>query len=317
MRRPEHGRGRRLCAALLLPALLVGEPGARAHAAADPATLDCAPRIERSAELPAPRHAVGLLWEVRGPNGAVGHLFGTIHLALPEVTTLSPQVRATLEASSRFGMEVLFDAAALEGVADAMRAAPGGGLAHDAGPALYARTLALLARYGIDEATAAGLATWAAWTTLSLPPKQTAAPLDLELMLRARAAGKELFGVETLAEQTALFTALPAAYQVALLRETVCHWDELQREMGSLVEAWVAGDLARIYREAMRYDSPVQRRLLDSLLHARNARMAERLAPRFAVPGAFVAVGALHLPGPGGLLERLAAAGYALRAIDR
>lgn len=310
MRRPERRRARQLLAALLLLPTLFG-----AQARAD--TLACAPRVTRAAELPVPRHAAGLLWEVRSRDGAVGHLFGTIHLALPEATAFTPQLRETLAGSSRFGMEVLFDPAALAGVAAAMRAPPGGGLARDAEPALYARATALLAHYGIDEPTAAGLATWAAWTTLSLPPGQVAVPLDLELMLRARAAGKELFGIETLAEQTALFAGLPVADQLALLRETVCHWDELQREMGSLVEAWAAGDLARLYREAQRYESSVQRRLSDELLHARNARMAERLAPRYAEPGTFVAVGALHLPGPGGLLERLAAAGYTLRALDR
>jgi uncharacterized protein YbaP (TraB family) len=311
MRRPERAALRRIVAALAAPLLL----GLIGPAPAD--DLRCSPRVERAVDEGALRHRAGLLWEVKGPDGAVGHLLGTIHLALPEVTTLSPQLRETLAAGSSFGMEVLFDAEALAGVAAAMRAPDGEGLQRDADPALYVRTVALLAAYGIDEATAAGLQTWAVYTTLSLPPGQSALPLDLQLMLRAQAANVPVFGIETLAEQTELFASLSTADQVALLRETVCHYEAQQADMRKLVDAYVAGDLARLYREAMRYESPAQRRLLADLLDARNARMAERLLPRFATPGTFVAVGALHLPGPGGLLERLDAAGFSVRAIDR
>lgn len=311
MRLPDRARLRRCVAALVAPLLL----GFGDLAPAD--DLRCSPRVERAVDVGALRHRAGLLWEVKGPDGAVGHLLGTIHLALPEVTTLSPQLRETLASGSSFGMEVLFDAEALAAVAAAMRAPDGEGLRHDAEPALYARAVELLADYGIDEATAAGLRTWAVYTTLSLPPGQTALPLDLQLMLRAQASNVPVFGIETLAEQTALFANLSTADQVALLRETVCHYAAQQADMRQLVDAYVAGDLARLYREAMRYESPAQRRLLADLLDARNARMAERLLPRFATPGTFVAVGALHLPGPGGLLERLGDAGFSVRAIDR
>jgi len=310
MRRPE-------CTALYrgIAALVVALLGLAGSALAD--DLRCSPRVERAVDVGALRHRAGLLWEVESPDGAIGHLLGTIHLALPEVTALSPQLRETLASGNSFGMEVQFDAEALAGVAAAMRAPDGEGLRRDADPALYARAVELLAAYGIDEATAAGLRTWAVYTTLSLPPGQTALPLDLQLMLRAQAAKVPVFGIETLAEQTALFADLPTADQVALLRETVCHYAAQQADMERLVDAYVAGDLAGLYSEALRYETPAQRRLLANLLDARNARMAERLLPRFATPGTFVAVGALHLPGPGGLLERLHEAGFRVRAIDR
>jgi hypothetical protein len=46
------------------------------------------------------------------------------------------------------------------------------------------------------------------------------------------------------------------------------------------------------------------------LLVDRNAVMAERAAPLLAAGGAFVAVGALHLTGKAGLVERFRADGY-------
>jgi hypothetical protein len=50
----------------------------------------------------------------------------------------------------------------------------------------------------------------------------------------------------------------------------------------------------------------------ERLLDARNERMAERMQPRLAEGGAFVAVGALHLPGEGGILKLLEGQGYQL-----
>ena len=53
-----------------------------------------------------------------------------------------------------------------------------------------------------------------------------------------------------------------------------------------------------------------ERRFDDLLLVGRNQTMAERAAPLLAKGGAFVAVGALHLPGKGGLIARFRAMGY-------
>jgi len=279
-------------------------------------TLDCPPRVARAvAELPAAQRK-GLLWEVRSPDGAVGHLLGTIHLSSEAVTALSPALTAALERSRRFGMEVLFDVPTLTTLAQSMWAQDGDGLADRAEPALYARTRELLAAYGIDAQAARALKPWAAYTTLSLPPEQTGPPLDLKLMTIAQQAGKPLFGLETLAEQLAIFEALSDADQLALLRETVCHYEVQQRELRVLVAAYARRDLGALYREALRHESAVQHRLMATLLDQRNARMAERLLPHYAEAGTFVAVGALHLPGKGGLLDRLTAAGYRVRPLD-
>jgi len=45
-------------------------------------------------------------------------------------------------------------------------------------------------------------------------------------------------------------------------------------------------------------------------LVGRNEVMAERAAPRLEAGGAFIAVGALHLSGKEGLVERFRALGY-------
>ena len=87
-------------------------------------------------------------------------------------------------------------------------------------------------------------------------------------------------------------------------------------ERQALIAAWLRTDLGALYRLSLDDNSPLQQRLMARVLHARNQRMAERLLPQLPKGGVFVAVGALHLPGADGLLARLKAAGFSLRALD-
>jgi uncharacterized protein len=58
-----------------------------------------------------------------------------------------------------------------------------------------------------------------------------------------------------------------------------------------------------------------QDEFMRALLQGRNAIMAERAAPVLASGGAFVAVGALHLAGKTGLIERFRAMGYTVTRV--
>ncbi|MBI3774645.1 MAG: TraB/GumN family protein [Gammaproteobacteria bacterium] len=59
----------------------------------------------------------------------------------------------------------------------------------------------------------------------------------------------------------------------------------------------------------------MEQKLIAELIDARNLRMLERMAPRLKEGKAFVAVGALHLPGDHGLLRLLEKAGYHVSAM--
>ena len=69
-----------------------------------------------------------------------------------------------------------------------------------------------------------------------------------------------------------------------------------------------AGALSKAERSA-------QDEFTHVLLVDRNALMAKRAAPLLASGGAFIAVGALHLTGKGGLIERFRADGYAVTRV--
>jgi uncharacterized protein YbaP (TraB family) len=200
-------------------------------------------------------------------------------------------------------------------IADQMRYPTGQHLRDALEPALHARTVELLAAHGVTAVDADGLKPWAAYMTLSLPPEQQGTPLDLVLLGTAQRSDKAVFGLETLEEQVAVFETLAVEQQIILLRETVCHQERLQQLTTDIVAHYRRGDLAALYATAQATATTAQQALMETLLTARNARMAERLAAPLAEGGVFAAIGALHLPGADGVLAHLAAAGLTLRPL--
>jgi uncharacterized protein len=88
-----------------------------------------------------------------------------------------------------------------------------------------------------------------------------------------------------------------------------------QRNFEELVKTYLSGDLARIIEVNARQSGEqlppeLWSRILQKLLNERNVLMAERIQQQTAERSAFIAVGAAHLPGEGGLLARLRNAGY-------
>jgi hypothetical protein len=140
------------------------------------------------------------------------------------------------------------------------------------------------------------------------------------LFQRAQQAGKPLHGLETIAEQLEVFEGLPLDDQVALLRDAVEQFASIDGMNDELLAAYKRQDLAAmvaINEAAMatgdqRLAGEFQRRLIVD----RNHRMAGRMEPWLQQGGAFVAVGALHLPGEQGLVSLLRQRGYSVRAVE-
>ena len=276
------------------------------------------PPLDAVVADPATPHARGLLWKIARAGRPDSFLYGTVHLADPAIAKPSPAVLAALGQARIFGLEVLFDEATLGRVAGSMRAAPPGNLGSAASGAMLREVEKRLAAYGVDADSARRLKPWAAWTTLGLPPSQATAgeALDLRLLAQARQAGLEVFGLETLEEQVAVFDAMPLPDQLALLQDILCFADAQQAELAATIAAWQREDLAWLLAQGRQQASPAVQALMKRLLEDRNVILAERLLPRLQQGGVFAAVGAAHLPGSDGVLARLARAGFAVSRVQ-
>jgi hypothetical protein len=153
---------------------------------------------------------------------------------------------------------------------------------------------------------------------LSMPPPRTGEFLDLVLQARATRQNLPVSGLETVAEHLAIFDGLPLPQQIALLEDTVRLQADLDKEFEALHQAWLARDLAAIVAISEKNkpsDVRLYNEVMDRLLDQRNRRMAKRMAPMLRQGGAFIAVGAAHLPGEIGLLRLLEKAGYRVTVV--
>lgn len=304
--------GAGLWLALLVPALLAPlRPAA--------AALSCAPqRLAAAVPQVGAAYRHGVLWRVQRGSVPPSYVFGTIHLGGKQISRLAPPVERAFDHASSLTLETILDRAGVLQFSRAMYYRKGGVLSAKVGSDLYAATLRRLAAYGIPEAAASLMKPWAAYLTLSLPPDAQGLPLDLQLMQRARKRGIPVYGLESIKEQAAALGDLPGADQISLLRDAVCNYDEVQKDIAHMKRLYLRRDLGALYTFANRYDvgeRQLYRRVMNALLWQRNRRMVKRMAPRLSAGNAFIAIGALHLPGARGVLGLLKAEGYRVEPV--
>ncbi|MCG6899335.1 MAG: TraB/GumN family protein [Gammaproteobacteria bacterium] len=258
----------------------------------------------------------GLLWEISTPGREPAYLFGTIHSEDAEVLNLPAPVNEAIDASDSVVLEILMDADAMKYSSTAMLMLDGRSLSGLIGLPLYQKVSQAIATRAIPELVLNRMKPWAVAVTLSTPAPETGVVLDRRLYQDAVQQGKAVYGLETIREQLQVFDTMPEADQIALLKDTVDHFQELDAMQMELLAAYKQRDLdalLTIYEASMqsgdqRLAEDLQRRLVDD----RNQRMAERMQPYLQQGKAFIAVGALHLPGKSGLLSTLEQRGYTI-----
>jgi hypothetical protein len=122
-------------------------------------------------------------------------------------------------------------------------------------------------------------------------------------------------------EQIFTFDEFPMDSQVALLKHSLAHRDELIALAERTLEAYLRADLAGLWRLREQFAArhpqiaPHQAVMNKRVLHDRNVVMAFRMQRELRRGNAFIALGALHLYGADGVLGRLEADGYRARRL--
>jgi uncharacterized protein YbaP (TraB family) len=311
--RQTMGIGRRICAWLLGIALLAAcSTAPPPDCAAQKDITEYRQRLSQAAG--AVPYGQGLLWRVDGTDAPPSHVFGTAHSKDPRITRLAKPVAAAFETATSLAIEIVRTPEVDSAIGRAMKI-PGGDVERLVGPERFERIRAAGSRYGPRPDALRQLKPWALYLLFSLPPaeiRDSTPALDFVLQESAEARGIPVYGLETVQEQLAMFDDLAPDRQVALLdaalaenRRIDCWWQALKdvylaRELGFYI-------LLTEQRTAIEDDA--------YRVAERNLRMVERMAHRLAAGGAFVAVGALHLPGERGILNLLAARGYRISRV--
>lgn len=265
----------------------------------------------------------GLLWRVERSGLASSWLYGTIHLANPEVARLPVEAAQAIDQAKFVVTELQMEDASASVGNRIISKSPV--LPELLGDEDFARLRMALALRGYSNtALISQLNPWAAWMLLQEAPstEDKVLPLDFQVAERGKARQIPCLGIETMDEQLSLFEKIDTERVIRLIRLQLEHANEANQSLQQMKDAYLRADLPalqQLARDDIGWIEPEDREWAEQfqyeLLEKRNLRMAERLQKLLSQGGAFVAVGALHLPGNTGLIKQLQRQGYRVSVI--
>lgn len=273
----------------------------------------------------------GKLFRLSRDGVEPSYLFGSLHLADPRVTKFSPQLLAALGDAKVVVLETKETGASLVRAMEKDR--------RDLRNAVIAAGDRRPDRL-LDEADLVDFdRTFGRRSILTIParelkvsvlslldrPQCTAGhPYADELIADiAREHHKPIVGLETVVEQVTIMDGLPREAERDLLVATLLQASHAADIVETTIVLYEIGDLGGLLAW-MRSPEPIPdvaeartpTAFLDRLITMRNRRMRDRALPLLQKGGAFITVGAAHLPGREGLLRLLEQDGYRVEVIE-
>ncbi|MBC7280842.1 MAG: TraB/GumN family protein [Hoeflea sp.] len=289
-------------------------------------------------EAAATPNGQGRLWKIEKEGREPSWLFGTMHVTDPRVTQMPDAARTAFDTADTVVIETIDILDPVKAQA-ALLTDPELTMFTD-GSTLTSRLSeddarlveAELSRRGIPLALVSRMKPWMIAGMVALPACELArkadgvAFLDIKIASSARDQGKQLLGLESIGEQMSAMAGLPIEFHMRGLVETIRLADLMPDIMATMTELYLKGEIALIMPVIMAAGpddaGAVTVGELDGyaefeerIVTLRNHVMADRAVPILENGNAFMAVGALHLPGDEGLVSLLRDAGYTLSAI--
>ncbi len=269
-------------------------------------------------------NAQSMLWEVSGNElKQPSYLFGTYHILKDSYISKAPAVRQAFDKSAGVVVETTVDSAAM--LSMAMKAMmPGKNLKQLISPADYELVANEFKKMtGYDLAMFSMMKPIMTATTLSMAYTEkesdtlnrfTGQPIDLFFASEGRKLNKTVTPLETMEQQMGfLFDHDPVEKQATDLVTMVKEKAGMQKAAGDLTKLYLKGDLDGLYKLSRSFEDKYGD--LSFLVTERNQTWMKRLPGLMATRPTFIAVGALHLAGPDGLIVLLRKQGYQLKAV--
>jgi uncharacterized protein YbaP (TraB family) len=233
--------------------------------------------------------------------GTQVRLLGSMHL----FPATSPRMPACVSQAFDWAETLVFESDA-QSVLPFLKREGGESLEHLLPPDVWRRLDATWPSTGA-LAPLSGLRPWAAMMVAPTLCQRVVEGVEPRMLREADAQAKPYRFLETAAEVVASLESIPLSAIVSGLELLLADLTEPQRTLERMQAAWLQRDLQGLYdvaAESPMFNLPGIR---SAILDARNHAWAPRVRDALETPKrTLVVVGALHLCGPGNLIERLA-----------
>lgn len=261
------------------------------------------------------------LWQIE-KNGVTSYMLGTVHLGDQEMAGLPNYVTDAIKKTDKLFVEV--DLSKIDPmmqqqvVMQYMMLPEGKTLQSELSPESYQALGNYFNKAGLDIALFKGLQPFAVLLQITIMEYQKAGyvdtfGIDKQVMAVAQQSDIPVMQLETLEQQMKMLTSF-SQYNDVMVKDSLNELADMDKYFNRLIGSWKRGDDAALesyYRETFTGDS--YSALTESvLLTNRNNNWALQLENKLTKEPHFIAVGALHLYGPEGMLALLKKQGFKL-----
>jgi uncharacterized protein YbaP (TraB family) len=265
----------------------------------------------------------GLLWQIDKPGLTPSYLLGTIHSEDSRIRQVLSAVHSYFRQADTITVEMQMDVPTIMKLTKAMFFVRGQSLDKVLDRSLYAKVVTAFKKYSIPPRITKTFKPWAVIATLSTPIPKTGEFMDLLLYKEAKKLQKPIYGLEKVEEQLAVFEGLSFDDQIILLKETLKDVDKMLGIFDILHNLYFQRDLSALMTFSEKYtqeNSSIENQAMvkafyKRIVDDRNINMAKGMEQRLQEGNAFIAIGALHLPGKRGVLKLLQQRGYRVSAV--
>lgn len=257
------------------------------------------------------------LWKVTSEAGTA-YLYGSIHLARPEMYPLDDTIEQAFRASDNLVIEARTDGdveADLQALSMELgRYDDGATLGTSVAPATFEKFVAFLAEKQLPVALFQPMRPWMAAVTLEVIGMQQLGfdgdiGIERHFLRLAKHQDKGVHELETAESQLRMIGEMPDPLQEMYLLSAIEEQGAIATQMESLIAAWSSGDTATMEELILEpYSSrPEMIPLYTRMFTTRNIAMAEKVADMVNSGDVwFVVVGAGHMLGDQGIPALLA-----------
>lgn len=259
--------------------------------------------------------AQSLLWKISGKNlKEPSYFYGTIHIQDQRVFSFDSTVVNAINACDAFAAELILDQLDVKDLQSYAYMPKGNTLSSMLSKSDFALLDSLCkAKLGVSAIFFNSMKPFFLYSSLQQTEiaKDYEDALDLYLIKKARANGKDCYGLENFIDQIMAIDKIQPKEQLEMLTTYLHNPDSVVTELDTMLLTYLSFDLDAM--QGMTDDA--SQNFQKVLVNKRNITMVDRFVEIAQKQSLFAAVGAAHLGGKKGVLALLKKRGYTVEPI--